>query len=69
MTSGKSFAFMKGQGVKEYWIVDPDMNSVEVYSNEGGHFSLITKIEGGGRVGSSLLKSFEIDIKEIFKTI
>lgn len=65
----EKFRVYERSGVKEYWIVDPDMNSIEIYSNEKEHFSLITKVEGSGRAGSSLLKGFEIDIEEIFKSL
>lgn len=64
----EKFRVYDRSGVKEYWIVDPDMNSIEIYSNEEGHFSLITKVEGSGEVGSPSLKGFEIDLEEIFKT-
>lgn len=63
----EKFRVYERSGVKEYWIVDPEINSIEVYSNEEGHFSLITKVEGSGRASSSLLKGFEIDLEEVFK--
>ncbi len=65
----EKFRVYERSGVKEYWIVDPDMNSIEIYSNENEHFSLITKVEGSGKAGSSLLKGFEIDLEEVFKSL
>lgn len=64
----EKFRVYERSGVKEYWIVDPQMSSVEIYFNEDGHFSLITKVEGGGRFESLLLKGFEIDLEELFKS-
>jgi len=57
------------QGVKEYWIVDPEESSIEIYSNQGDTFELKQKAEGEGKVNSSLLAGFEVEIKDIFVSI
>ncbi len=61
----KKFRVYEKYDVQEYWIVDPEMNSVEIYTNEKSHFSLITKVEGEGEVESVLLKGFKIALKDI----
>ncbi len=54
-------------GVKEYWIVDPLKERVEVFFNENLQFRLFKKIEKQGQVNSKLLINFVIDIETIFK--
>ena len=56
-------------GVKEYWIVDPDMEEVEVYVNEGGNFRIFSKAKKQGRVRSSLIRNLEIELKDLFKEV
>jgi len=54
--------------VKEYWIVYPKEKKIEVYVlNENGKYELFTSAEKEGKVKSKLLKSFEIDLKEVFE--
>jgi len=58
--------------VKEYWIVNPYMKSIEVLSlNENGIYTLFSEgymDEGGNRVIlSKFLKDFSIDLCEVFK--
>jgi len=53
-------------GVKEYWLVDPEEQSIEVYAGEEGKFVLDQKVEEEGKVKSLTLKGLEIEIKEIF---
>lgn len=63
------FKIYEEYGVQEYWIVDPEMNSIEIYLNEKGHFSSISRLEGKGYVESSLLKSLKIVSGDIFSQI
>ena len=56
-------------GVKEYWIVDPDMEEIEVYVNEGGNFRIFSKAKKQGRVRSSLIRNLEIELKDLFKEV
>lgn len=60
------FRVYERSGVKEYWIVDPEINSVEVYVNREGRFSLASKAEAGGEVGSLLLEGFKVNLDEVF---
>ena len=58
--------------VKEYWMVNPYMKSIEVLSlNENGVYTLFSEgymDEGGNRViRSKVLKDFSIDLCEVFK--
>ena len=56
-------------GVKEYWIVDPEMEELEVYTNEGGSFRIFSKAKKEGKVKSSLIKGLEIELKDLFKEV
>jgi Uma2 family endonuclease len=55
-------------GVKEYWIVNPFLNTVQIYylNDDGQYYQADVKREEG-IVQSIVLKEFEIDIKELFK--
>lgn len=53
-------------GVKEYWIVDPEMKTVEVYENNNKEFQVFNKAVKEGKVKSKLLNGFEIDLSSIF---
>ncbi len=65
----KKFRVYEKGGVKEYWIVDPEMNTVEIYLNEDGHFSLKTKLENKGEIESFILKGFRLTLEEIFSIL
>jgi len=53
-------------GVKEYWIVDPIEQSIEVYENSGKAFKLIDTVRKKGGITSKLLKDFSINAEKIF---
>lgn len=55
-------------GVKEYWIINPILNTVQIYSlnNEGQYYQADVKRDEGN-VKSIFLEDFEIDLKELFK--
>ena len=53
-------------GVQEYWIVDLERKSVEVFSNSGKKFQLHQEIEGKGKVESLVLAGFSVDLDELF---
>jgi Uma2 family endonuclease len=53
-------------GVKEYWIVDPHMKSIEIYSNTPEGFRLVSEAKKEGKVRSELLR-IELDLKEVFE--
>lgn len=55
-------------GVKEYWIVDLEKESIEVYKLENSEYRL-TKIywkSNNERIRTDLLPGLEIDLKKIF---
>ncbi len=54
-----------GHGVGEYWIVDPENEVVEQYSNHEGVYELILK-SGDGHIKSIVIQGFDIPIRAIF---
>ncbi|WP_417910224.1 Uma2 family endonuclease [Candidatus Electronema sp. PJ] len=53
-------------GVQEYWIVDPERKSVEVFVNNSNKFQLRQEAEGEGAVQSVLLQGLSVDLADIF---
>ena len=53
-------------GVREYWIVDPDGESVEVLVLEEGTYQSSARVQDGGPVASRLLTGFEVDAAALF---
>jgi len=53
-------------GVREYWVVDPNNRTVEVYNCTGKVFDLKSFAEISGKVSSEVLKGFELDIADVF---
>jgi Uma2 family endonuclease len=53
-------------GVQEYWIIDPERKSVEVFVSSGSKFQLQQEAEGEGAVQSVLLAGLSVDLADIF---
>jgi Uma2 family endonuclease len=64
----KKYKIYEKFGVKEYWIVDPEMKSVELFSlTEQGKFLLSAGLSEQGTVKSGILSGFEITLEDIFR--
>jgi Uma2 family endonuclease len=61
------FAVYEAAGVREYWIIDPDAQTVEVYSLRQDRYALLERYESGQTVQSELLGDFEIPVDAIFE--
>lgn len=53
-------------GVREYWIVDPEERSIEVYENRDGHFHMLEKGKEKEVIHSKVIPGLEISLDEIF---
>ena len=61
----------EASGVREYWVVDPMEQSIEIYENKERSFQLADKAllgrkAGKGTVSSKLFSQLKIDLKTIF---
>lgn len=52
--------------IPEYWIVDPDTETVEVFVLREGAYELHQKVTATGAIGSRLLGGFRVDAATLF---
>ena len=53
-------------GVKEYWIVDPETKTVEVFALGEKGFQLVKAYKTGETLRTPLLEGLEVDLKAVF---
>jgi Uma2 family endonuclease len=53
-------------GIREYWIVDPQTRTIEVYSRFGRRFRLHGAFEGDDRISTPVLPDLRLDPKSIW---
>lgn len=53
-------------GVKEYWIVDPEKQWIEIYLNKANEFELKQRLDKKGEAKSHVLQGFQVALKDIF---
>lgn len=56
-------------GVKEYWIIDPVLDTIKIYRREDAGFTRVAElsVETGGRIETPLLPGFAIEVADIFR--
>jgi Uma2 family endonuclease len=54
--------------VREYWIVDPPKQWIEVFVNRDGKFELRQRVEKTGVLSSVVVKGWQIDLSVVFRT-
>ena len=52
-------------GVNEYWLVDPEAQTIEVLFLEGGRYQLFMRSTSDQMAASRLLPGFQVSVKEI----
>lgn len=62
------FALYAAVGVREYWIVDPDERTVEVFTLQEGRYALLDRFGTGDTLRSQLLADFAVAVGELFPT-
>ncbi len=53
-------------GVKEYWIIDPVVDTLEVYKPTEGGYKKVAEYEKGEEFSSDLFRGLTIDLNAIF---
>src|SRR5882757_1970524 len=53
-------------GVREYWLVDPEAQTVEVLYLENGRYQLFMRCTPGETAASKLLAGFEVSVTALF---
>ncbi len=61
------FALYERYGVKEYWIVYPELKAIEVWCLKDGKYVLHSIAVGSGEVESCVLKDFKVKVEEVLK--
>ena len=62
---GDKFRDYAANGVREYWIIDPDVQTVEQYVLTGKAYTLQVKLRSG-MIASAVVTGFEIPVRAIF---
>lgn len=63
----KMEAYMR-YGVKEYWVVNPMLNAIQVYAlTDDQVYRQADVLKDDGVIQSAVLKGFQVDLKEIFR--
>lgn len=62
----KKYRVYERCGVREYWVVDPEEKSVEVFALRDGKFALAQKAEGTGEISSGVIHGFTVSLESIF---
>ena len=53
-------------GVREYWLVDPEAQTVEVFALRDGQFQSDVRAGSGETARSTLLNGFEVEVNALF---
>ncbi|MCI4624848.1 MAG: Uma2 family endonuclease [Candidatus Magnetoovum sp. WYHC-5] len=53
--------------VPEYWIVIPELSTIEILTLEDGKYQPFSIAEGEGVVKSNVISGFEVEIKDVFE--
>jgi len=53
-------------GMSEYWLVDPDAHTIEIYTLDEGVYTLLGQSGAGQVARSQVLSGFEVSVDEVF---
>jgi Uma2 family endonuclease len=61
----EKFEIYAKAGVREYWIVNPNARTIELFVQREGRYELIGKYSVGETVRSEILPGFEVKVEEV----
>jgi Uma2 family endonuclease len=53
-------------GVREYWVVDPMEERIDIFSNTENRFALASRVERNGEARSTIFPEFRVDVGKLF---
>lgn len=53
-------------GVREYWTIDPESQTIEVHANTDSGFVQHVRMVEAGIVASTIIEGFEVDMTDLF---
>ncbi len=62
---GKKFRAYAQSGVREYWIIDPQARTIELFVLRASAYHLIDNYAVGATVRSEVLPGFEVNVEDI----
>jgi Uma2 family endonuclease len=63
---GKKMKLYKKYQISEYWLIDPNSQTVEVYFYENNDYDLISSAVKQGLIQSKLLIDFQLEVASLF---
>ncbi len=63
---GEKFLEYARAGISEYWLVDPEAQSIEVFVLQDGVYTLLVKAGPGEKARSQLLDGLQVGADEVF---
>jgi Uma2 family endonuclease len=63
---GVKFELYERHGVREYWLVEPDLKFVEVYQRAGDHLKRVGVFDEAGEFECAVLPGLRVKVGEIF---
>ncbi|MFQ5596346.1 MAG: Uma2 family endonuclease, partial [Anaerolineae bacterium] len=65
---GEKFLEYARAGIGEYWLVDPEAQTVEVFVLKEEAFTLLVKAGPGEKAHSRVLEGFDVAVDDVFTT-
>ncbi|MCG6551399.1 MAG: Uma2 family endonuclease [Candidatus Magnetominusculus sp. LBB02] len=65
--TGVKKAIYEKYGVSEYWIVMPELKTIEIFTLDAAKYKLLTVTAFEGVVASKVIEGLEVNIEEVFE--